>query len=432
MSTPASTSARPGRETRLLLVTIAISVAVLLLLARFRFPSEPADRPVESAPAPLERLAAQATYEELASIMADLERRVAPRVVLARTSAHGATSLSIAPRIAPDRAVVLSHQAESFQIPPSEAAVEVVGQDEANGLAVLRVPAMDDSVVTIRAGTPRPGPRYLGVLEATSDGPILRPVYVGRMQLTADQRTATQQITLVGLQHAIPVGAAIFTLEGAFVGLVRDAGDTTTVITGDFLRTAAASAPAPEDRPRGALGVELDRLTPSVTRATGADRGVVVAYLQPGGAAAKLLQPGDVIQAIDGTAVTTVTGFRRLEATREPGRAVILTGVRRAAPLEVTITAANAATSGAPTSEGPGFLGRSAAGLGTEVLAVMGQGPAAAAGLQPGDLILTIDGRQTPDTEYIGSRYRAAAAGSALLMTVLRDGRHHLLALEKR
>ena len=369
MSTPASTTARPGRETRLLLVTIAVSVAVLLLLARFRFPNEPADRPVESAPAPLERLAAQATYEELASIMADLERRIAPRVVIARTSsANGGTSLAVAPRIAPDRAVVLTRPAETFQS-ASDAALEVVGQDEANGLAVLRAPAMDDSVVTIRTGTPRPGPRYLGVVEATAHGPALRPVYVGRMQLNADQRTGTQQITLVGLQHSIPVGAAIFTLDGALVGLVRDTGDTTTVITGDFLRTAAASAPAPENRPRGILGVEVDRLTPSVARATGADRGVVVAYLQPGGAAVKLLQPGDVIQAVDGTAVTTAAGFRRLEATRVPGAAVILTGVRQSVPLEVTITAADAAASEAETSDGPGFVGRSVAGLGTEVLA---------------------------------------------------------------
>ena len=39
----------------------------------------------------------------------------------------------------------------------------------------------------------------------------------------------------------------------------------------------------------------------------------------------------------------------------------------------------------------------------------------------PGDLIVTIDGRHNPETGYIGSRYRAATPGSALLVTVLRE-----------
>lgn len=433
MSIPSPTTARPGRETRLLLVTIAVSVAVLVLLARYRFPDAPADRPVESAPAPLERLAAQATFDELASIMTDLDRRIAPRVAVVRTSAtDGTSALSVAPRIAPDRAVVLIQPDETLESATSEAPIEVVGVDEANGLATLRVPAVDDGAVTIRTGAPRPGPRYLGVVEATAHGPVLRPVYVGRMQLVADQRTATQQISLVGLQQAVPAGAAIFTLDGAFVGLVRDTGSTATVITGDFLRTAAASAAPPQNRPRGSLGVELDPLTPSLAKASGADRGVAVAHVQPGGPAVKMLQAGDVIQAVDGTPVTTVAGFRRLEATRAPGGNVVLTGVRRGAPLEVTIAAADATAPPAPATDGPGLVGRYVTGLGTEVLSLTPQGAAAAAGLAPGDLILTIDGRQAPNTVHINSRYRAAAPGSALLMTIQRGGRHHVLALEKR
>jgi S1-C subfamily serine protease len=71
-------------------------------------------------------------------------------------------------------------------------------------------------------------------------------------------------------------------------------------------------------------------------------------------------------------------------------------------------------------------------GLGTEVLTLRSHGPAATAGLAPGDLILTIEGRQTPDIGAVAALYRAAAPGSALLMTIQRRGRHHVLALEKR
>lgn len=433
MSTSANRGG-PGRETRLLLVTIAISVGVLLLLARFRFPDEPANRPVESAPAPLERLAAEATYEELASIMADLERRIAPRVTVVRTTTlAGTASLIIAPRIAPDRAVVLSGPTERIESATAGTRVEVVAHDVANGVGVLRVPAVDDGALPIRTGAPRPGPRYVGVAEATPQGPVLRPVYVGRMQLVPDARTGAPQISLVALQQTIPSGAAIFTLDGAFVGLVRDAGDTTTVLTGEFLRTAAGAAQPATNERRGSLGVELDLLTPALTRATGADRGVVVAHLQPGGPAEKVLQTGDVIQAIDATPVETVGGFRQVEATRTPGSDVAITGVRRGTPLQVAVTAADAAIIRAvPAADGAGFVGRHVAGVGTEVITVTDQGAAAAAGLQPGDLIRAIDGRPEPNAADVAGRYRNAAAGAALLLTVQRGQRHHVLALEKR
>ncbi|HVB38288.1 MAG TPA: hypothetical protein VND92_07105, partial [Vicinamibacterales bacterium] len=65
---------RITRETRLLLLTIGVSVAALLLLARFRFPAQAPI--VNPAPPPLERLAARATYDELATIMAQVQARV--------------------------------------------------------------------------------------------------------------------------------------------------------------------------------------------------------------------------------------------------------------------------------------------------------------------------------------------------------------------
>ncbi len=85
---------------RLLLVTIAVSVGMLLLLARFRFPDEATRQTVEPAPAPLERLAASATYDELASIMGDLERRVRPTVV--SLAVQGPSAIAYIPAGTPD------------------------------------------------------------------------------------------------------------------------------------------------------------------------------------------------------------------------------------------------------------------------------------------------------------------------------------------
>ena len=424
-----------GRETRLLLVTIAISVGVLLLLARFRFPEEAGDRPVEAAPAPLERLAAQATYDELASIMADLERRIAARVWILRSSSPegAAAGLVVAPRLTPDRAVTLMNPGDTLESATAGTSTDIVAQDPGRGVAVVRVPAVDDGAVTLRTGIPRRGPRYVGVVEPTAQGPVLRPVYVGRVEVVADARTGTDQLSLAGLQHSIPRGAAIFTLDGLFVGLVRDSGDRALVITGEFLRTAMDAAQASPRQAPVTLGVDLQALTPALIRATGADRGVVITHVEPTGPSGKLLQAGDVVQAIDGTPVSTVAGFRQQEASRAPGANVTVTGVRLGAPLQVAVVAADAAAPAAEAPEdGPGFIGQGVAGAGVEVVMVGRRSPADLAGLEPGDLIVSLDGQPDPGVSDIARRYRSTAAGRALLLTVRRGERHHVLALEKR
>lgn len=434
MSTPASPPARQGRETHLLLVTIAVSVGVLLLLARFRFPAEPVDRPVQSAPGPLERLAAEATYEELASIMADLERRLTPRLQVVRTTASdGSESLVVATRIAPDRGVVLTPPNSSVEPADGSGDIERVAHHAGSGVSVLRVPAVDDGAVSIRSSAPRPGPRYIVVVDATTQGPVLRPVYAGRVQLVADTQTGAQQLSLVTSQQSIARGAAIFALDGAFLGLVRDSDDATVVLTGDYLRTIAGSAPPATNSVRGSLGVELDGLTPGLIRATGADRGVAVAHIQPGGPAEKVLQSGDVIQTVDGTVVASVAEFRQIEGTRSPKAGVAITGIRRGAALNVSVTAADAAAI-APARPGAdhGIVGRNVPGVGTEVITVAPGSPAAAAALKPGDLIVRLDGRAAPTATVLADRYRAAASNTALLLTVRRGERHHVVGLDKR
>ncbi len=303
MSTP-EVSPKGTRETRLLLVTIAVSVGVLLLLARYRFPDDSAIRTVESAPAPLERLAARAAYDELASIMADLERRIAPRVAIIRTQAPaGGTSMQIAPRLLPDRVVTVVPAGAAILGAGAGSEQELISRDLSAGLAVLRVHAVDDSAVQIRQLPLRIGPRYAAIVEATAIGPAITPLYIGRAETFEDPHTGATLLSLAGVQRPVHVGAAIFTLEGLLVGLVRDAADTVTVVPAETLQTIAVKA-QPAAPARGDLGVEVDTLNASLARATGADRGVVVSYVRPEGPAAEALRIGDVIQSIDGKPVS--------------------------------------------------------------------------------------------------------------------------------
>ena len=427
MTTP-ELSPRGGRETRLLLVTIAISVGVLLLLARFRFPADASIETAQSAPAPLERLAARAAYDELASIMADLERRIAPRVTIVRTqNAVGGVAMAIAPRMLPDRAVVVLGP-DDIVMASSEQ--ELINQGLSGRVAVLRVRAVDESAVAIRQLPLRGGPRYVGVLEATGLGPALAPVYVGRVDSFDDPHTGTPLLSFAGLQRDVPAGAAIFSLEGLFVGLVRDSGATLTVVPAEVLRSVAQSTqPSPVIR-RGDLGIDVDVLTARLSRATGADRGVVVVHVASGGAADGVLQPGDVIQSIDGIAITNPIQLREVARGRSAGTNVTIAGVRARAPLQVSITAADA-TKADDAVEGLGVVSRDVSRLGIEIVAVREGSAAARAGLQRGDLIVAVDGEKEPETAALTRRFQSAKPAAVFLLTVQRGPAHHVLSLDK-
>jgi hypothetical protein len=78
-----------SRETRLLLLTMIVSAAVLGVLAQFRFPDV---QRVEAPAQPLERLAARATFDELAGIIERLDRRIAPSIVVLRVGSRALPS----------------------------------------------------------------------------------------------------------------------------------------------------------------------------------------------------------------------------------------------------------------------------------------------------------------------------------------------------
>jgi hypothetical protein len=430
MRTP-EVSRQGGRETRLLLVTIAISVGVLLLLARFRFPDDPTIRTAQSAPAPLERLAARAAYDELASIMADLERRIESRVTIVRTrSSDGATSMQIAPRLLPDRAVAVVHPGDTIIGAGSGSDVELISRELSSSLVVLRVPAVADSAVQIRQLPLRIGPRYLAVVEATAIGPAIKPFYVGRVEAFEDPHLGATLLSFAGLQRGLPTGAAIFTLEGQFVGLVREGAGTLTVVPAETLQSIASNA-QPAAPMRGDFGIEVDALTAALARGTGADRGVIVSHVRAAGPAAEALRTGDVVQSVDGAAIVNPVQFREIARSKAPGVTVAIAGIRKGTPFEASLVAADASTP-ATSADALGLVSRNVPGLGVEVVAIVEGSAAAQAGLQRGDLIVAIDGRSGIDGADLARRFRSAEPGAVFLLAIERGELHRVLPLEKR
>jgi hypothetical protein len=221
-----------SRETRLLLVVIILSVGVLVVLSRFRFPDEPDGAPRTGAtPLPLERLAARATYDELASIVADLGRRVTPAVSVIRAETAQGGRFIPAVRLRPD--ILLAHVAADSRLlsfVDLQAAIDVAAYDEARRLVLLRVPP--DAARVARIGNTPPGslaPRYVASMEGTRAGPALRPLFLGRADAIPDPRYEGGLFVLGGVLQASP-GALIFSLDGSFVGLcLIEGGDAAGV-----------------------------------------------------------------------------------------------------------------------------------------------------------------------------------------------------------
>lgn len=417
-----------GREVRLLLVTIAVSIAALVALAQFRFPEQAAP-PAEPAPAPLERLAARAAYDELASAMSDLERRLSRRLLVYRVSPERPSGrYVVAPRVTGSRAIVVLDRGETLE--GIGTAANTVAHDTEHGLAILMIASGDDALVTARTGPPRPGPRYLVIAEGTAQGPILRPVYVGRTNASEAAQGPLTVVTMDSLQTTVPRGAAIFSLDGTFIGLVNEAGPVTSVFTAESLTAMAAAAQPAKPRPAGDLGIDVQDPAPAVLRGAGASGGVVVSRVRTGGPAAGALRPGDVIQAVDGTVIQSAETFRQVEQTRVPGAPTTVRFVRGGAETQVTYRAADASM--APRDEGLGLTARAIPRVGLEILAVAANSAAARAGVRRGDLVLTLDGAPVADVARLEQAYRTAKDGDVILLSLERDHQHLVVGVEKR
>jgi membrane-associated protease RseP (regulator of RpoE activity) len=417
------------RETRLLLVTIAISVAMLLLLATFRFPEDTALQTGAAASAPLERLAARATYDELAGIMAELERRITPSVVVVPViTALGETAYLPAARIAPDRAVALLGPGERVADGPGGEPSIVVGRDVARNVVVLQVAARPGDVVVPRTGSPRPGPRYVAVADATSQGIVVRPVYVGRTDAFQDPRTSDSLLSIGAVQQTLPRGSAVFNLDAQFIGFALESTGLVTILPAQTLITVAETSTA--TGVAGDLGVDVQPLTPALTRALGTTTGVVVSYVDARGAAAEQVRPVDVILSVDDVPVNSVAAFQQVVASREPGSYVTLTISRNGKPVTPSVQV-RAPWIAAARDESGGLVLHTLPGTGVEVRGAEAGSAAARADLRPGDVIIAVGDRPAPDADDLLQAFSKARSGESLLLRVRRGTQHRVVALEK-
>jgi hypothetical protein len=234
---------RWGRETRLLVLIVVVSLAVLLVLARFRFPAATLDV-APPAPSPLANLVSRAAFEELSEAMAATANQIAPRIVVVRIGPARSSSaaragrgavdhpneskLALGLRVRPDLALV---RVPTGMIPTelidSTQPVEIVAADSKREIALIRLPPSGDGTIET-ATEPFSGFAYLGEATATRDGLTLQPVFIGRTGARPHERWPS---ALTGVDNAsVTDGSLLFTIEGRLIGLaVRDGASVAVV-----------------------------------------------------------------------------------------------------------------------------------------------------------------------------------------------------------
>lgn len=249
------TEPRSGRETRLLVLVVVVAVAVLLMLARWRFPASDLSVVTPSA-APLAGLAARATFDEMANTMNDVLGRVSPLTVVlalepeqagdgervgrpddARTTGESVRpAVALAVRVRRDLAVV--HVPKGF-VPrsPSEIPVEIAAHDVSREIMLLRVPTTVVAPDTLSASVRTfPAVTYVAAIEATTVGPTIQPVFIGRADTVVDPRWSHPLIP-ASIAPGLTPGMLLFALNSRFAGMVVPAETGTMIVPAPAIET---------------------------------------------------------------------------------------------------------------------------------------------------------------------------------------------------
>jgi hypothetical protein len=431
-------------ESRLLLLTIAVCVVVLLLLARLRFPESPPV--VERAVQPLDRLAAQASYDALAADIQRVEATISPNLVVLRI----ASRVDSPPRrtgdvlVPPDTSDDVRHVA-ALRI-TSDTAVAAMAPDMridgivgagVNGTAAVRAidPLRRVARVRVPQGDARPvtslqlselrTPVYVVAVEGTHAGVTLRPIFLGRGDRFGSARWTRPLLPLGGI--AVSPGALLFSLAGEFVGcVVIEDGAPAIAGAADVLEAAERLAASPSLVP-GTLGVAVQPLTAELAAALGTVSGVVVAEVEPQGPASGLLRPGDVVTALGGEPVTSPDRFLLRLATRQAGEPVALTIVRGGETLPVKAVLGVADSVVRASGETVGF-GRARDG-GTRVVAANRTSGYLGTGLRPGDLVVSAGELTDPSPAQLRRLLAEARPNTLLVFTIRRGGEQRVVAV---
>jgi serine protease Do len=250
-------------------------------------------------------------------------------------------------------------------------------------------------------------------------------------------------------------GGPLFTQDGKVIGMntaiLSPTGGSVGIgfaIPSDEIRTVAAGLQKDGKVVRGYVGVEAQQITPSTAQAMHLKEngGALLAGVKPNSPAAEAgLQPGDVIQAVNGTKITNPRELALNVSNIQPGDEAHLSVLHDGQTKDVTVKVGTLPNEQTASNDNQGDkehhaqVGVALAPLspdmrdqldvpegtkGAHIQGVQPGSPAEAAGLQPGDVIVAVGNHAVTSPAEAAKAMRNALNGSdhALALRVIRNG----------
>ena len=246
---------------------------------------------------------------------------------------------------------VVDH-AQKVEVTTSDGKVykaHVIGTDPGTDIAVIKVdgggnftyvkfadqmPRVGDWVVAIGNPFGLGNTATAGIVSATGRD-INMSTYDNYLQIDAPINRGNSGGPTFDMQgHVVGINDAIYTPSGGSVGIGFD-------VPANIAKTIVAELEKSGHVTRGWIGVQVQNVTQPIADSLGMKQaeGALVATPEPGGPAAKAgIHPGDVITAVNGTAVKDSRGLAQEIAGLAPGTSVKLDVLSNGKSKTITLT----------------------------------------------------------------------------------------------
>jgi serine protease Do len=249
--------------------------------------------------------------------------------------------------------------------------------------------------------------------------------------------------------EVIGVNTAIYSPSGGSVGIGF-------AVPSNSAKSIVAQLKEKGSVTRGWLGVAIQGITPTIAKSLGLDpdqpRGALVASVTPNSPAAKAgIKQGDVVLAAGGRPIKNVSELPRIVAATQPGQKLDLTILRNGKEETVAATVAEMPEKPKQVAAAPSSDADHADGLGLQLAALSpalrrqyripndvdgvvvtklaGDSPAAALGMEAGDVIVSIDQQPAKTPQQAADALKEASAKGNVLLLINRRGTSQFVGL---